>query len=87
MEGVAPAIAPHWRINSGLFQADSTLVSEMNLVCALQACDAVADVAFEEVWEAGFGLAERSGDPEDNLVAWICSCCPEEPEDPEEENE
>ena len=49
--------------------------------------DILADVAFEEVWEAGFGLAERSGDPEDNLVAWICSCCPEEPEDPDEENE
>lgn len=71
------AIAPHWRLNSGLFQAETTLVSEVNLVQALRGCAAVEDVAFEEVWGAGFGLAERAGDPEDNLVAWIGACCPE----------
>lgn len=70
-------IAPHWRINSGLFQAETTLVGEANLACALKAHPAVSDVHYEQVWGAGFGLAERTGDPEDNLVAWVCACCPE----------
>lgn len=71
-------VAPHWRINTGLRQTDTTLVGEVNLALALGAREDVQDVAFQAVWEGGFGLAERAGDPEDCLVAWICDCCPEQ---------
>ena len=73
---VEVGIAPHWRINTGLFQSQTTLVGEMNLACALAAHEKVSDVSFQAVWGAGFEMAEREGDPEDNLVAWIISCSP-----------
>lgn len=73
----AATVAPHWRINTGLFQSETTLAGEMNLIAALTGHEQVADVAYATVWEAGFELAERVGDPEDNLVAWIESCCAE----------
>lgn len=72
----ATGIAPHWRINTGLFQSETTLVGELNLACALAAHKDVSDVAFQAVWNAGFELAEREGDAEERLVEWICSCCP-----------
>ncbi len=75
--GVDATAAPHWRINTGLFQSETTLVSEVNLATALADCEGVSDVAFQAVWGTGFGLAERQGDAEDNLVAWIVSCCPQ----------
>lgn len=84
-EGAGFAIAPHWRINTGLFQSQTTLVGETNLACALAADERVADVSFETVWGAGFELAERSGDPENNLVAWIEACCPQDEEAPSEQ--
>lgn len=71
----AATVAPHWRINTGLFQSETTLAGEMNLIAALTGHEQVADIAYATVWEAGFELAERIGDPEDNLVAWIESCC------------
>lgn len=83
------SVAPHWRINTGLFQSKTTLVGELNLACALRAHKAVDDVALQAVWNAGFGLAERDGDPEVRLVEWICSCCPppaESDEDNKKEN-
>jgi len=70
--------AAHWRINTGLFQSNTTLAGEVNLARSLAACEQVEDVSFEAVWEAGFCLAERSGDPEGQLVAWMCDCCPQE---------
>ena len=76
-EDPQPAVAQHWRINTGLFQSETTLVGELNLARALAAREGVSDVAFETVWGAGFELAEREGDPEDKLVAWIGSCCEE----------
>ena len=87
------AVAPHWRINTGVFQSVTPLATEVNLALAAQQCAAVSDLSFEAVWEAGFGLAERSGDAEDNLIAWICASCPqderqsEETDEPEEEPE
>ena len=77
-EGGTAQVAPHWRMLTGLFQSETTLVGEYNLSRALAAHDGVQDVSFQAVWGAGFELAERAGDPEDNLVAWICSCCPEQ---------
>lgn len=75
-DGQAVGVAPHWRLRTGLFQAETTLVGEMNLALALAAHRAVEDVSFEAVWEAGFGLSERQGDAEGNLVEWIVKCCP-----------
>ena len=73
-------VAPHWRINTGLFQSETTLSGELNLALALQAHKDVADVAFEAVWGAGFGLVERSGDAEGNLIAWIAASMPQKAE-------
>ncbi len=73
-------VAPHWRINTGLMQAETTFANEVNLALLLSAHEGVSDVAFTPVWGAGYELAEREGDPEDQLVAWMVSCCPEEPQ-------
>ena len=75
-EETSATIAPHWRINTGLFQAETTLVGEANLAFALAANEAVEDVSFTAVWGAGLELAERSGDAQDNLISWMCACCP-----------
>ena len=84
-------VAPHWRVNTGLFQSQTTLAGELNLALALDACKSVEDVSFEAVWGAGFGLVEREGDAEDNLIEWIAShatgeASAEESETPEEES-
>ncbi len=68
-------VAAHWRINSGLFQTDTSLCTEANLALALGTLDAVSDVAFTTVWGQGHVLAERSGTADENLVAWIVSIC------------
>lgn len=69
------AVAPHWRINSGLFQNDTSLCTEANLALALSHYDGVSDVAFTPVWGQGHVLAEASGTAEENLIAWVASCC------------
>ncbi len=69
------AVAPHWRINSGIFQTDTALCTELNLSLALKHYDGVADVAFTPVWGQGHELAEESGTAEENLVAWMIACC------------
>ena len=68
-------VAAHWRINSGLFQTDTSLCTEYNLAVALQHYDGVADVAFTPVWGQGHVLAEESGTAEQNLLAWVDACC------------
>lgn len=68
-------VAPHWRINSGVYQTDTSLCTETNLALALKHYDGVADVAFTPVWSQGHVLAEASGTAEENLIAWIASCC------------
>lgn len=75
-EGFGTAtVAPHWRVNTGLMQTASTLTCEANLVAALRAYDGVSDVAFTPVWGQGRVLAERSGDAQENFVAWVRQCC------------
>lgn len=69
-------VAPHWRINSGLFSSISSLTGELNLALALRKYDGVQDVSYQPVWGRGFELAELQGDPQDNFVAWVVSCCP-----------
>ena len=87
-DSAQPKVAPHWRINTGLFQAETTLANEVNLALMLAARDDVSDVSFTPVWGAGYELAERSGDPEDHLVEWIVSCSPQdEPADSSSESQ
>ena len=75
-EGYGQAsVAPHWRINEGLFDTDAALVTAPNIVLALRKYDGVADVAHTPVWGQGHVLAERSGSATTNLIAWVTSCC------------
>ena len=69
------SVAPHWRINSGVFQTDTSLCSETNLALALNHYDGVEDVAFTPVWGQGHVLAERTGTAQDNLIEWVLGCC------------
>lgn len=69
------AVAPYWRINSGLFQTDTSLCTEVNLALALGQYDGVKSVRFTPVWGQGHVLAEVSGTPENNLIDWVASCC------------
>ena len=68
-------VAPHWRINTGLFQSATALTADANLAAALGAYDGVKDVAFTPVWGRGFELAETSGDAQENFVSWVTDCC------------
>ncbi len=68
-------VAPHWRINSGLFQTDTSLCTEMNMALALKHYEGVASVSFTPVWGQGHVLAEITGTAEENLIAWVGSCC------------
>lgn len=67
-------VAPWWRINAGVFSSETPLTMETNLALELGACKDVKGFEFTPVWGAGFGLAERDGNAEDNLIAWIVSC-------------
>lgn len=75
-EGYGQAsVAPHWRINEGIFDATAPLCCAPNVVFALRKYDGVTDVAYTPVWGQGHVLAERSGAPTDNLLSWVISCC------------
>lgn len=75
-EGFGSAkVAPHWRINSGLFQTDTSFCTELNLALALEHYDGVSDVAFTPVWGQGHVLAETTGSAEDNFITWVKECC------------
>ena len=68
-------VAPHWRINEGLFDSDTSLCTAANLVFALRKYDGVTDVEHTPVWGQGHILAERSGSATSNLIAWVVDCC------------
>lgn len=75
-EGYGQAsVAPHWRINEGLFDTETPLGCAMNVVSALRKYDGVSDVAYTPVWGQGHVLAERSGTATANLISWVISCC------------
>lgn len=71
------SVAPHWRINEGLFDTDTSPCSSLNVVLALRKYDGVADVSYTPVWGQGHVLAERVGSATSNLLAWVLSCCSE----------
>lgn len=68
-------VAPHWRVNEGLFDTDVSLCAAANLVLALRKYDGVTDVEHTPVWGRGHVLAERSGAAANNLIEWVVSCC------------
>ena len=68
-------VAPHWRVNEGLFDTEVSACCALNLVLALRKYDGVTDVAHTPVWGQGHVLAERSGSATENLVSWVISCC------------
>lgn len=68
------AIAPYWRIRTGISQGDTSLTVEMNLALALEQYKGVESVDFETVWEQGHTTAERTGDSTSNFIAWVNEC-------------
>ena len=68
-------VAPHWRVNEGLFDTDTSLCTAANVVFALRHYDGVSDVEHTPVWGQGHVLAERSGSATNNLLDWVHSCC------------
>ena len=68
-------VAPYWRINSGIFQTDTSLCTEVNLSLALGQYEGVEEVSFNPVWGQGHVLAENGGAVEKNLLSWITACC------------
>ncbi len=65
------AVAPHWRIHTGIEQGDTATTVEMNLALALENYDTVQDVDFATVWGQGHTMAERTGSGTDNFIAWV----------------
>lgn len=65
-------IASYWRIRSGIAQSDTPVTSELNLALGLRFVGIEAD--FETVWALGHTEAERTGDPDENFIAWIQEC-------------
>lgn len=77
-EGYGQAtVAPHWRINEGVFDTTVSPCTSLNLALALSKFDGVSDVAYTPVWGQGHMLAERGGSATNNLMNWIISCCTE----------
>lgn len=75
-EGYGQAsVAPHWRVNEGLFDTDAPLATASNIVYALRKYDGVTDIAHTPVWGQGHVLAERSGSATANLISWVTACC------------
>ncbi len=67
-------VAPFWRVSSGIMQPDTALTTEVNLAESARRHSSVRDVLFQTVWDQGHVMAERSGTPEQNLIAWIGEC-------------
>lgn len=68
-------VARHFRINSGLWQTETSLCTEANLTAALASYG--SDVKLTAVWGMKHTTAERSGTGTANLINWITKCCRE----------
>lgn len=64
-------LANHWRINTGLFQGDTALNTELNLYLGLKQRKDVKDVLFTTVWNQKHTMAERTGNSTGNFIAWV----------------
>ena len=67
-------VAPYWRIRTGIEQNTNASTTEINLALALDNYDGVQSVDFETVWAQGHEPAERTGNSNENFIAWVNSC-------------
>ncbi len=65
-------VAKYFRINTGLWQSDTAVNTEANLVLALT--NYGSDVDYSFVWGQGHTMAERTGDSTDNFISWVNDC-------------
>lgn len=65
------AVAPRWRIRSGIHQGDTAITTETNLALALQQYQGVKEVDYAAVWGQGHAMAEVTGDPTENFIKWV----------------
>ena len=65
-------VAKYFRINTGLWQSDTAVNTEANLVLALQNYGSDVDYGF--VWGQEHTMAERSGNSTDNFIEWVNKC-------------
>ncbi|MBP3241389.1 MAG: tannase [Oribacterium sp.] len=65
-------VAKFFRINTGLWQSDTAVNTEANLVLALQNYGSEVDYSF--VWGQEHTKAERSGDSTQNFISWVNEC-------------
>ena len=66
-------VAKYFRVNTGIFQSDTAVTTEANLVQALK--NYGADVDYSFVWGLGHTTAERTGDSTTNFISWVNECC------------
>ncbi|MBO6213942.1 MAG: tannase, partial [Lachnospiraceae bacterium] len=65
-------VAKYFRINTGLWQSDTAVNTEANLVLALENYGSEVDYSF--VWGQGHTMAERTGDSTENFIEWVNQC-------------
>ena len=65
-------VAKYFRINTGLWQSDTAVNTEANLVLALKNYGSQVDYSF--VWGQEHTTAERSGDSTSNFISWVNEC-------------
>ena len=68
------AVAPYWRIRTGIAQSDTSLTTELNLALALYQYPGVQDVDFATVWGQQHVKAERTGSSDENFIQWVHNC-------------
>nr|MCR5155536.1 tannase [Butyrivibrio sp.] len=71
-------VAGYFRINTGIWQSDTAVNTEANLVLALQ--NYGSDVDYSFVWGQEHTMAERSGDSTSNFIEWVNECVAAESE-------
>ena len=71
-------VAKYFRINTGLWQSDTAVNTEANLVLALQ--NYGSDVDYSFVWGQEHTMAERTGDSTSNFIIWVNQCVSAETE-------
>ena len=71
-------VAQYFRINSGLWQSDTAVNTEVNLALALENYSEDIDVDFTTVWGLQHTEAERTGDSTTNFIEWVNECLAEQ---------
>lgn len=72
------SVAQYFRINTGLWQSDTAVNTEVNLALALENYSEDIDVDFTTVWGMQHTTAERTGDSTANFIEWVNECLAEQ---------